>query len=313
MTIASIDIGSNTILMLLVEFNPLLKSITTIANFHKIPRLSQGLLPNGEISKEKIDILLDILLEYKNTCDEYNCSNILVNATNAFRIASNSAEIINLVKDKFSLVISTISGEEEGRLTFLGSAFPFLENQSKTVIDIGGGSTEIIFGNQKRIIYQNSFNIGVVSLSERFISSLPSSDAMIINAEEYINRIFMQLSEQIPANVETIAVAGTPTTLSCIKQGITTFNEKLVDNSSITSSELKDMIRVLKEFSKEEVLKKFGKVVEGREDILLAGSLILYGIMQKLKLNEVIVSTKGLRYGAVVDYLLKNKLMEIER
>ena len=313
MTIASIDIGSNTILMLLVEFNPSLKSITTIANFHKIPRLSQGLLPNGEISKEKIDSLLDILHEYKNACDKYNCSNILINATNAFRIASNSVEIINLVKDKLSLEIKTISGEEEGRLTFLGSAFPFLENQSKTVIDIGGGSTEIIFGNNKKIIYQNSFDIGVVSLSERFISSLPSSDEMITNAEEYIDKIFIHLSEQIPVNVETIAVAGTPTTLSCIKQGITTFDEKLVDNSSITSSELKNMIRVLKNFSKEDVLKKYGKVVEGREDILLAGTLILYGIMQKIKLNKVIVSSKGLRYGAVVDYLLKNKLMEIDR
>ena len=63
----------------------------------------------------------------------------------------------------------------------------------------------------------------------------------------------------------------------------------------------------------EEVLKKYGKIVDGREDILLAGTLILYGIMQKLKLSEVIVSSKGLRYGAVVDYLLKNKLMEIDR
>lgn len=313
MTIASIDIGSNTVLLLLVDFNPLSRTITNIANFQKIPRLSQGLLPNGEISKKKIDSLLDILLDYKNICAKYNCSKIFINATNAFRIASNSSEIINLIKDKYSLEINTITGEEEGRLTFLGSAFPFLEGESKTVIDIGGGSTEIIFGDQEKIIYQNSFDIGVVSLSERFLSSLPSPDAMIIKAEVHINKIFLRLSEQIPANVGTIAVAGTPTTLSCIKQGIKIFDEKLVDNSNITSSELKDMIRELKELSKEEVLKKYGKVVEGREDILLAGSLILYGIMQKLKLNKVTVSSKGLRYGAVVDYLLKNKLMEIDR
>ena len=313
MTIASIDIGSNTILMLLVKFNPLLKSISTIANFHKIPRLSQGLLPNGEISKEKIDYLLDILIDYKNICDKYNCSNILINATNAFRIASNSAGTINLVKDKLSLEIKTISGDEEGRLTFLGSAFPFLAGELKAVIDIGGGSTEIIFGNQERIVYQNSFDIGVVSLTEKILTSLPSSEEMIIDAVAYIDKTFLLLSEQIPTNVKTIAVAGTPTTLSSIKQEIKIFDEKLVDNSSISSSELKDMIRVLKELSKDEVLKRYGKVVEGREDILLAGSLILYGIMQKLKLNEVIVSSKGLRYGAVVDYLLKNKLMEIDR
>ena len=313
MTIASIDIGSNTVLLLLAEFNSSLKTLSATANFHKIPRLSQGLLPNGEINKEKTDCLLDILLDYKNICIKYNCSRILINATNAFRIASNSAEIINLVKDKLSLEIKTISGDEEGRLTFLGSAFPFLAGESKAVIDIGGGSTEIIFGNQERIVYQNSFDIGVVSLTEKILTSLPSSEEMIIDAVAYIDKTFLLLSEQIPTNVKTIAVAGTPTTLSSIKQEIKIFDEKLVDNSSISSSELKDMIRVLKELSKDEVLKRYGKVVEGREDILLAGSLILYGIMQKLKLDEVIVSSKGLRYGAIVDYLLKNKLMEIDR
>ncbi|MCX6167944.1 MAG: hypothetical protein NTX65_01285 [Ignavibacteriales bacterium] len=313
MTIASIDIGSNTVLLLLVEFNPEQQTFTSIANYQKIPRLSQGLTANGEITKEKIDILLDILADYKNICTKYNCSNILINATNAFRIASNSSEIIDLVKEKYSLEIKTITGIEEGRLTFLGSTFPFSDNESKIVFDIGGGSTEIILGDKQKIIYQNSYDIGVVSLTEKFLRSLPSTDAGILASEVYIDKMFETLSELIPQHSEAIAVAGTPTTLSCIKQGIKIFDESLVDNSSITFSELKKMIFELKKMSKEEVLNKYGKVVEGREDILLAGSLILLRVMKKLNFSRFRVSTKGLRYGAIVDYLIKNKLIEIDR
>jgi exopolyphosphatase / guanosine-5'-triphosphate,3'-diphosphate pyrophosphatase len=313
MTIASIDIGSNTVLLLLAEFDPQLKTLTPITNIQKIPRLSQGLLPNGEISNDKILLLLNILAEFKEICAKYNCSEILINATNAFRYASNSEQIKNHVKDKYFLNIETITGEEEGRLTFLGSAFPFLNTGSKIIIDIGGGSTEIITGNLKGISYQNSFDIGVVSLSERFLTSLPSSEKRLNATEVHIRKIFSDISKNIHANIEAVAVSGTPTTLSCIKQGIKTFNETLVDESIITFSELNEIIRELKKMNANEILRSYGTIVEGREDIILAGALILSGIMEELNLGKIKVSTRGLRYGAIVNYLLKNKLMEMDK
>ena len=313
MTIASIDIGSNTVLLLIVEYDPVNQLITSVVNHFMTPRLGEGLSLGERINESKINSLMGILSDYKNISVKNNCSAILLKATNAFRIASNSIEIIELIKEKYSLEIEIVTGNEEARLTFLGSAFPFSQNESKIVIDIGGGSTEIIYGNHKEIIFKKSFNIGVVSLTEKFFLSLPPSKETITDAIKYINEIFIELSDLIPPNIKTIAVAGTPTTLSCIKQGMKIYSDKLVDNSIISITELKDIIERLAKMGKEDVLHNYGEVTVGREDLLLAGSIILQTIMQNLRLQNIIVSSKGLRYGTVIDYLIKNQLMNTER
>lgn len=313
MTIASIDIGSNTVLLLIAEYDPAHQVITSAINRYMSPRLGEGLFLGTRISKSKINLLMTILSDYKNISIQNNCSVILLRATNAFRIASNSFEIVKLVKEKLDLEIEIISGDEEARLTFLGSAFPFNRNESKSVIDIGGGSTEVIYGNRKEIIFKKSLNIGVVSLTEKFFLTLPPSNEAVHNANKYINEVFVDLANLIPAEVDTIAVAGTPTALSCIKQGIKLYDDKLVDNSILSITELSKIIDQLSNMSKEEVLFKYGKVVIGREDLLLAGSIILQMFMQKLRLTNLIISSKGLRYGTVIDYLIRNQLMDTEK
>ncbi len=313
MTIASIDIGSNTVLLLIAEYDPSSQRIVTIENHYKTPRLGEGLKLGDTINETKINLLRNILLDYKNIVLKNGCSVILLKATNAFRIASNSTGIVNFIKKMDSLKIEIISGDEEARLTFLGSAFPFSDNETKSVIDIGGGSTEIIYGNQKEIFFKKSFDIGVVSLSEKFLLPLPPSKESIEEAEKYLDRILLEISDILPPNVKTIAVAGTPTTLSCIKQGIRIYDEKLVDNSTLTTSEIQYILDQLKKIDKLKVSLKYGEVVNGREELMLAGTIILQIIMQKLKLENITVSSKGLRYGAVIDYLIKNQLMTAER
>lgn len=309
MTIASIDIGSNTVLLLIAEYDRENQNLKSVVNHYTTPRMSEGLLPGGMIPESKINSLLKIISDYKNIAAQNNCSVILLKATNAFRISSNSQEIIRLIKERFSLETEIISGDEEARLTFLGSAYPLNLNESKTVIDIGGGSTEIIYGNLKGILLKKSFDIGVVSLTEKFMPALPPSREVISKTMEYIDETFTGLSLIILQNIKTIAVAGTPTTLSCIKQGIRIYDDSLVDSSILSIEELRNIISLLANMRKEEVLLNYGEVAKGREDLLLAGSLILQGIMQQLSVEKIIVSSKGLRYGAVIDYLIKNQWM----
>lgn len=305
MILASIDIGSNTVLLLISEVNVAKNQIKTIANYYRVPRISQGLKSGEYISGYKIEELIKVLNEYKQICDTFSVKNILVSATNAFRLAANAGEIIYQIKCLVGLDVKVIDGDTEARLSFLGTVFPFTNYQPKTVIDIGGGSTEIIYGNNETIFFKKSFKIGVVSLTEEFIHLQPTELEDINKAQNFIKEMFSGI-EKIPLGIETIAVAGTPTTLSCIKQGVKFYDELIVDNSILTYNELNKIIEQITILTPQIISESYGQVVEGREDILLAGCLILKIAMEKLGINKIKVSSKGLRYGILIDYMLNN-------
>jgi exopolyphosphatase/guanosine-5'-triphosphate,3'-diphosphate pyrophosphatase len=310
MTIASIDLGSNTILLLIADYNEVSNQIKTILNQYSAPRVSTGLKDGGLISIEKISELESVLKFYKDIAEKYSCKVIICKATNAFRIASNSMQIISQVLDKLKLNIEIISGDEEARLTFLGTTYPLKENESCTVIDIGGGSTEIICGTNHIFYFKKSFNIGVVGITEKYFINNPPIKTEIKAAEEFISTVTEEITTSISSGMKTFAVAGTPTTLACIKKNIKIFNENIVDNSILTIEDVINISNDLCLLNKKEVLLKYGQVVEGREDVLFAGCLILSRLMMRLKLNEIVVSTKGLRYGSVIDYFTMRDILK---
>ncbi|MEG8947382.1 Ppx/GppA phosphatase family protein [Rosettibacter firmus] len=305
MIIASIDIGSNTILLLIARINLEKAKLETIQNYYRAPRISQGLLENGNISSEKINKLLNVLEEYKSIIEQYNCSKVFIVATNAFRIANNAKEILDLIKIKYNWTINIIDGEEEAKLSYLGATYEY-SSKEKVVIDIGGGSTEIIYGQNDEIRFKKSFPIGVVSLTEKFIKNEIPTETEIIKLTNELNEVF-KILDNIPKKIFTIAVAGTPTTLSCIKQNIKNYNEQLVDNSILTYNDVTNIADTLASMSGMQIKEKYGQVVEGREDVLFTGTIILKTIMEKLELEKITVSNKGLRYGVIVDYM-KNLL-----
>ncbi len=303
MIVASIDIGSNTVLLLIARIlnNNI---VETIKNYYRAPRISKGLISGNKISDDKISVLIDVLSEYKNITEHYGCEKILIVATNAFRIASNSIEISNLIKEKFNWNLKIIDGDEEARLSFLGATYEYKINE-KVVIDIGGGSTEIIYGTEEKIIYKKSFPVGVVSFTEKYFKNhLPDLNE-IENIKKDLKKIFNELAHLIPSQIFTIAVAGTPTTLSCIKQNIRVYDEKLVDNSLITYEDINEIALKLSKMPAQQIRNEFGQVVEGREDVLFTGTLILLTLMEILKLSKITVSNKGLRYGVIIDYINK--------
>src|ERR1035437_4630658 len=119
MNIASIDVGTNTVILLIAEITG--NKFTTLYNEFRIPRIGKGLNPGGKITKEKISELLNILSGYKTIIDKYNCDKILAIATNAFRIASNAMHIIEKVKNETGINIEIISGTQEAEYSFLGA------------------------------------------------------------------------------------------------------------------------------------------------------------------------------------------------
>ena len=301
MNIASIDIGSNTVLLLIASIEN--KTLIPIINKYESPRLGKGLKIGGKIENERVTHLLDILSEYKVLSEKYNCGKIIVTATNALRIASNSKKIISKIKDELDLEVEIISGGREAELSFYGASSSLPNFDEKIVIDIGGGSTEIIYGNNSKILYKKSFQVGVVSLTEMFLNNFPNESKNVENAKKYLQNIFSPIDSTIPKGIKTIAVAGTPTTLSCIKQDLRTYHENKVEGSIITQNDLDTIFQKLFHLSPQQIKENFGLVVSGREDVLLAGLLILQHIAKLIRTDIINVSSRGIRYGNIINYI----------
>jgi len=300
MIIASIDIGSNTVLLLVAEVDLTKFNLKTILNKYESPRISHNLKPGGIISNEKVVELFDILSNYSGIVKTYKPNKVLVCATNAFRIATNSKLISNKIKKRFGWNVEVISGIKEAKLSFLGSTLPFgNDHEEKIVIDIGGGSTEIIYGNSINIKYQKSFQIGVVSLTEK----LKTENKDLLHQKDFVQNIFREINVAIPSAIKTIAVAGTPTTLSCINQNISVYDENKVDNSILTLNDITSIYSKLQFMTPDDISKKYGQIVEGRSDVLTAGTFILLILMQLLNIESIVVSSKGLRYGMIIEYM----------
>ena len=303
MTLASIDIGTNTVLLLIARTSGNVKTIEVLTDVYRIPRLGRGLLPGKPIPEDNLLKFYDILREYKNIIDEYNCSHIISAATMAFRQASNSHEVVEYVKRNIGIDINIISGKEESELAYLGAVYDYDSDSDNLVIDIGGGSTELIKGTGREIFYNESFNIGVVSSWEKF---RVGDRLNILQLEKHLNSIFHLPSEHTRAPGRAIAVAGTPTTLACMKMNLKNFEEKKVEGKILTLKDLHLLKKQLDSMTPKEILLNYNSVVSGREDLILSGTCILLYIMNIYNITEVIVSTKGIRYGLIYRWLASN-------
>lgn len=300
MTVASIDIGTNTVLLLIAEINIEKKIIKPIINEYRIPRIGKGLSPGFPISEKKVSELIEILSEYKNIANKFNCKNFILTATHAFRVASNAMEIIKKVKLILDLEIKVISGNEEAKYSFLGVTSNFDKPRNVIIIDVGGGSTEIVMGKNNEIIFSHSFKIGAVSATERFFHHYVPTKSEIEEMKKEIINIFLSLTE-ISFNLDyAIAIAGTPTTLACINLGLETYEEDKIEGSRLSINEMSSLVNEISKMSSESILAKYKSVVKGREDVLFAGSFILLNLMQMLNLENITISSKGIRYGAIV-------------
>jgi exopolyphosphatase/guanosine-5'-triphosphate,3'-diphosphate pyrophosphatase len=298
MIVASIDIGTNTVLLLIARIDKGNCSIHPLYEEQQMPRLGKGLKPNGEIEKDKVELLTQILSEYQKTIIDHNCEKIIVSATNALRIAKNSKEIIQSIKSKFNFEVNVISGELEAEYAFLGAVSSIKDFSTALIIDIGGGSTELIFGNQNEILYKKSFSIGSVSVSENYLLQSPPQKTELKKLEDHFFLLFKEIKNKLTPAV-TIGIAGTVTTLACMIKNVKQFDAELIEGSKFTKIELDDLIKNLLELNPEQILDQFGEVLKGREDIITGGAIILANLMDKINSNEIFVSSRGIRYGAI--------------
>lgn len=302
MTIASIDIGTNTVLLLIAKVESSTRKIIPLQNEHRMPRIGQGTKQTGIISQDKLILLYNVLKEYDNIIRKFSCDKVLLTGTNAFRMSINSEEIKNDIKKLFKYDLNVVSGEEEAEYAFLGAISNLDSLDNSIVVDIGGSSTEIIIGEEYKIISKTSLQLGSVSATEQYLKSSPPLTIELENFSKEIKNLFLGFDKNnVPMNV--IAIAGTATTLACMKLGLKEFEEKKVDKSLITFQDMKLIVKELTSLKPTEILDRYGLVMKGREDIIFAGAFILYKFMEIFGIEKIAVSTRGIRYGAIVNYL----------
>lgn len=297
---ASIDIGTNTVLLLVAELDG--NSLTVIDEQQRIPRLGSGVDESKKLSKGAMQRVIDSLNEYRKIVRKKypEVENIYVTATSAVRDAENKAEFLDLVEQKTGLKVQVLSGLKEAEYTFLGAQSVLNDVEgSKLVIDIGGGSTELAYG-QEQLEDRYSYDMGCVRFTERFLKNNPPTDLQIQECRDAIKRVLEEYRFNFPTQTTFIGVAGTVTSLAFIDLKMSSYNSETLSGHIITKKKLQSYINCFSSYTYDMLGKKYPEVMKGRADIFLAGLLILDEFMKWNNIKELITSTGGIRYGTLI-------------
>lgn len=309
---AGIDIGSNTILMAILESDGSGK-LTLLEDMHEIARLGEKVDQLGFLQQSAIERAAGILRNYRAVCDKYKVDYIIASATSAMRDAENGAETATQFADILAAEVNIIEGKEEASVSFLGSIDygAFHEYKSNTgekrmVIDIGGGSTEIITGSGLEYGSAVSINIGSVRLTEKFFGQHPPKQTEIENASEFIRNEYIKSGFNPGVVNQVTAVAGTATTLASIAANIREFDSKAINGMSLNKDTIDEVFHLLLSITTREIIDKCG-VHPKRADVITAGALILKNLTELAGFGTCRVSVQGLRYGLIFNKLLNEQ------
>ncbi len=308
MILAGIDIGTNSLRLLIAETSR--GSFQEIHSDRRITRLGQNLDHTGSLAEEARARTLEALLDFSRRIRQHGAQFISAIGTSALRKASNSRQFIEEVKKKTELDIRVITGAEEARLTLLGVAYSLKGMRGKNsnplaaslVIDIGGGSTEIIISRLGEHPAIASLPLGAVYLTERFITNDPPSRADVALLRSAVRK---ELDDRFPAMQPVpssifVGTAGTITTLAAIDQGLAVYDPRKINRFILTRDVIDDIAEKLSRMTLSERRDIRGLEL-GREDIILAGAVVAQEIMVRFGYTSMLVSDWGLREGILLD------------
>jgi exopolyphosphatase/guanosine-5'-triphosphate,3'-diphosphate pyrophosphatase len=294
MRIASIDIGTNTILLLIAEIDQ--KKIRPLFEAETVVRLGKGLQKNGIISDEAMKRGFQTLTQYLGRCQTMGVQKIFAIGTSVLREAKNSEDFLRMIKEKLDLSIEVISGKEEAQLSFLAVARDLKELKKSTlVIDVGGGSTEFILGKGDHITQWVSLPLGSVRFTEQFLLSDPVQEREWEQMEMEIRKLLITIPHPQKPLV-MVAVGGTATTLASVEQGLKEFIPEKIHRFVLKKQALKNQLHLYRSKTISE-RRKIPGLAPARADVILAGGAILYMAMEELKCESVLISCHGVRYG----------------
>ena len=295
--IAAIDIGTNSTNLLIVD--PQGNEIVREVN---VTRLGKGVAASGRLEDSAIAATVQQLAIYASLLKQHNVETFRVTATEACRRASNANTFLDQAEATLGKRPEIISGEAEGKLAFSGALSKLDPHDGTTiVIDIGGGSTEIMIGTGNSLQHVSSFPVGAVVLTETELHRDPPRPEELTNAIGLVTDFMDDLVREFPQVLNAtrvVGVAGTIVTIAAIELGIARFDPVALHDMTLTREAAEDVFRTLATESLIDRKSNPGLPPE-RADVIVGGCCALVGIMRRLRIPSVTVSVHNLLDGVV--------------
>jgi exopolyphosphatase / guanosine-5'-triphosphate,3'-diphosphate pyrophosphatase len=294
---AVIDIGTNTLLLLIVDEHGV-----PVVDLCRFGRLGQGLDATGRLAPEAIARSLEICRDYRRVLDAHDVAQPIVIATQATREARNAAELVIPAEAILGARIEVIAGAREAELAFVSVARTFLELAAARhlVVDVGGGSTEIIVGDAGRVVSATSVPIGAVRLAERHLAHDPPTPDEVAALCAGIDRALAPLA--LPSGVAVIGTSGTATTIAALALGLARYDAAAVTGLSLAPAAVARQLDQLLAATVAERRALPGMEPE-RADVVPAGVAIYARILQHTHATALVTCDRGVRWGIVHEQL----------
>lgn len=296
---AAIDIGSNTIHIVIARCKP--DDLNIVEDQLELARIGESVTATGSISAEKFDVTIATLNQYQALARQYNAEPVLVVATEAIRQARNSQQFLEQIREQTGLSVNLISGNVEATLTFLGATYQEKNNLSSHarlgIMDLGGGSMELVAAKGLHIDWRTSIPIGSGWLHDRYLPSNPPTPDDLAVAQTFLQTYFagMRVKSQ-PSTL--IVTGGSANSLLLLARRAFRLDPS---NNKLTLDDLMHCEGILTALSAEEVSQRYNQPL-ARARILPAGALIIRFIMARLNLRDISISPHGIREGVLLAY-----------
>ena len=293
--LASIDLGSNSTRLLIAELNN--QEFNVLHRIHVVTKMSENLEQTGEISSASVKRVYSALRTFKKLIIKNNVDEVFVIGTAALRDSKNADELIENIRKKFDFEIDVLSGHDEGITTSLG-VLHFMENiENFLIVDIGGRSTEFIYEFENKIISQ-SLNLGVVTLSEKYFSKLPSEQKLLDKAKFDIETELSLLNINDKKNV--IGVSGTALSLASIFLDQQFFDEEKLHGVQIDLQNVGNINSRLLNLNEAEIITKFKGIDPKRAATITSGIFLLEIILNHYSNSPIIISKYDILEGLIL-------------
>ncbi|WP_219904472.1 HD domain-containing protein [Stenomitos frigidus] len=315
--LAAIDVGTNSIHMVVVRIQPALPAFTIIAREKTTVRLGDRNRQNGNLTDEAMERAIDTLKRCQEIAKSLNAEQTIAVATSATREAPNGRDFLQRIEAEVGLWINLISGPEEARRIYLGVLSGMeLNGQPHVIIDIGGGSTELVLGDGHEPRTLSSTKIGAVRLTVEHITTDPISNVEFQALQAYIRGMLERPVEELKAGLQLgekprlVGTSGTIETLAMIhareKTGAV---PSPLNGYEFSLKDLRETVAYLRRLSVAGRTEIPG-VNDRRAEIILAGALILQEAMTLLGMESIVICERSLREGVIVDWMLTHGLIE---
>jgi exopolyphosphatase/guanosine-5'-triphosphate,3'-diphosphate pyrophosphatase len=297
--VAVIDVGSNSTRLLVADVDG---GVSVLERQSRVTRLGRGVDLSGQLSDEAIEATCAAIADYVEIYRERGAERVAAIATSAVRDASNGSAFVAELRERFALSTRVLDGEEEARLTYRGATVEQVPATPTLVIDIGGGSTEMIVGAGAEIAFHASLQAGVVRHTERHISSdPPTAGELEALADDVRALIEAALAGHSEARASAgIAVAGTPTSLAAVELGLEPYDPARVHGHVLS---LETIQRLLSQFASAPLAER--AAIPGlhpdRAPTIIAGCVILIEAMRAFGLTRIQASEHDILYGMALE------------